>query len=31
VIGSAAVRRPLRPLSAEEQARLDAGLRTLGV
>jgi len=31
VIASAAVRRPLRPLTAEEQARLEAGLRALGL
>jgi len=31
VIASAAVRRPLRPLTAEEQERLDAGLRALGL
>lgn len=31
VIASAAVRRPLRPLTAEEQARLEAGLVALGL
>jgi dihydrodipicolinate synthase/N-acetylneuraminate lyase len=31
VIASAAVRRPLRPLTADEQERLDAGLRALGL
>jgi 2-dehydro-3-deoxy-phosphogluconate/2-dehydro-3-deoxy-6-phosphogalactonate aldolase len=31
VIASAAVRRPLRPLSAEEQARLERGLGALGL
>jgi len=31
VIASAAVRRPLRPLTGDEEARLEAGLRDLGI